>query len=334
MSEPRRKSVAGETITLIVFFVLLACVAGAFAGASPSFRSAGNVVNLLKHMAPVALVGLGLTFVLAVGFADMSFQYVCCLSGMTMSYLIARGLPPMASVLIGCLVGMAFGAINGVLVGRLRLPDMVASIGVGSIAWSLAYLYSGGAHIYENFLTSGIRKLNDSRPLGVPLPTVIMAVAYGLGYLLLHRSKWGRRFYAIGSNEVAARFSGINVGRYVTAAFVLCGVLASLTNMIKIAAQGNGNVKGGLAFLMPAYATVFVGISVFKKVTVGGTFLGALLIAVMQNGFTSMSKPVYYMNFAVGLVLIVAIVISKIDFKEILRRRRLRSELARGEAAP
>jgi len=333
MSQPGRTSVRSETITLIVFFALLAAVAGTFAAVSPSFRSPTNAINLLKHMAPIALAGLGLTFVVAVGFADMSFPWVCCLSGMTMSYMIARGFSPVPSILIGLAVGAAFGVLNGVLVGRFRLPDMVVTIGVGSVAWGLAYLYSGGSHIYENFVTSGIRRLSDARPLGVPLPTILMAAAYVLGYLLLHRSKWGRRLYATGGNEIAARFSGIRVERYVAAAFVLCGVLASLTNMIKIAAQGNGNVKGGLAFLMPAYATVFVGISVFKKATVIGTFLGALLIAVMQNGFTSMSKPVYYMNLAVGLVLIVAIVISKIDFKELLRRRRLRSQLARAEGA-
>jgi len=324
MNERRKTGFSAETGILLIFFVLLAGLAGTFALLAPTFLSGGNMGNLLKHMSVIALAGLGLTFVIAVGFADMSFHFVSCFAGMTMSYMIARGLPPAPAIAIGCAGGLAFGVVNGLLVGRFKLPDMVATIGLGAVAWGMAYLYSEGSYIFTNFQTSGIKGLNDAKPAGVPLPVVLMATAYILAYLLLHRTTYGRRFYAIGGNPLAARFSGVKIERYVMAAFIVCAVLASLTNMIQIAAQGNGNVKGGLSLLMPAYATVFVGVSVFKRPTVIGTLLGALLIAVVQNGFTVMGKQFYYMEFVVGVVLIVAIAISAIDMQKILGEGRPR----------
>jgi ribose/xylose/arabinose/galactoside ABC-type transport system permease subunit len=96
--------------------------------------------------------------------------------------------------------------------------------------------------------------------------------------------------------------------------------MASLTNMIQDAAQRAGNIKGGLVLLMPAYASVFVGISVLKKPTVAGTFLGALLIGLITNGFMLLGVKIYVITLITGIVLIVAIVISKTDFRQLARR--------------
>ena len=100
MNDRRRFSPAGETATLLALCGLLVVIAAVFASLSPGFRTGSNLLNLFKHMSVIALVGLGLTFVIAVGFADMSFHFVSCLSGMTMSYMIARGLAPVPAILI------------------------------------------------------------------------------------------------------------------------------------------------------------------------------------------------------------------------------------------
>jgi len=334
MSGRKRSAITGETISLIAFFAVLGVVVVAFAWQAEHFLTSDNILLMLKHVTIAALVGLGLTFVIAVAHADMSFPLVGCLSGMTMSFMIAKGLHPIASILIGCGVGGGFGIINGIMVGRFKLPDMVATIAMGSVAFGLAYVYSDGKQIFENFQTSGIKQLSDARILTVPLPVVIMAAAYLLGYLLLHRSKYGRRFYAIGSNRLAARFSGIRVERYIAAAFILSGVLAAVATMITAAGSAKGDVSHGVGLLMPAYASVFVGIAVFKKPTLLGTFLGALLVGIMQDGVLALGKPYYVTDLVVGIVLIVTIVISRIDFAEILRRRRLRAELATQREGP
>jgi ribose/xylose/arabinose/galactoside ABC-type transport system permease subunit len=216
---------------------------------------------------------------------------------------------------IGLAGGLTFGLISGYAVGRFKLPDMIVTIAIGSTAWGLAYLYSNGNYIYQNFLTSGIITFTAGRFYGIPYPVIYLFTFYILGYILLHMTVYGRRFYATGSNKIAAAFSGVKVEAYVIAAFAICSFTASFANIMLTTAQGNGNVKGGLVLLMPAWAAVFVGISVFRKPTVIGTFFGAFLIAIMQNGFTLLNAPFYIMDLIVGLTLIGAILISKIQIR-------------------
>jgi ribose transport system permease protein len=305
-----------NSIPIAIFILVLALVMLIFSLVSPVFMTTTNFGFALKAMFNTAVVALGLTFVVVVGQSDMSFHFVSCFGGMTMAFFIGKvGLPPLPSIILGMVGGLIFGLICGLAVGVFNLPDMIVTIGIGSAAWGMAYLYSNGDYIYQNFLTSGISQLSNGRLSGIPYPVIYMFVVYILAYILLHQTKFGRRFYATGSNRTAAAFSGIKVERYVILAFVICAVLASFTFEVMTAAQGNGNVKGGLVLLMPAWASVFVGISIFKKPTVIGTFLGAFLIAIMQNGFTLMNAPFYVMDLITGISLIVSILVSRIQIR-------------------
>ena len=317
----KTRAIRSETITVVVFVALLLVTAAIFAVLRhDTFLPVRNVKLLFKHMTTTALVGLGLTFVIVVGFADMSFHFVSCLASMTMAYMISQGVHPAGAVLIGCGAGLVCGAINGVMVGRFKLPDMVATIGLGTIAWAAAHFYSHGSQIYENFTASGAPLLSDGRVLGLPVPVIILIIAYVAAYVVLHRSRFGRSFYATGGNPTAARFSGVRVQWCIIAAFMICGAMASLTNMIQDAGQRAGNIKGGLVLLMPAYASVFVGVSVMRKPTVIGTFLGALLIELMKNGFMLLTVRSYVITLITGIVLIAAIMISKTDFRRLARK--------------
>ena len=167
----------------------------------------------------------------------------------------------------------------------------------------------------REFLTSGIIKFADGRIFGIPYPVIYLFVAYILSYIFLHHTKYGRNFYAIGSNQSAARFSGVKVEKYIVIAYMLCIGLAAFANQILVAAQGNGNVRGGQVLLLPAWAAVFVGISIFKKPSIIGTFLGAFLIAIMQNGFTLLNSPFYIMDLIVGSTLAGALLVSRVELK-------------------
>jgi ribose transport system permease protein len=311
----RKRLLRQETVSVGLFLLVLGLVLAYFAIQSPYFLTTGNFLRAFKNLASISIVSLGLTFVVAVGHADMSFHFVSCFAAMTMSYFIGEGYAPLPSIAYGIIAGLVFGLIDGIAVGVFRLPDMIATIGIGSAAWGMAYLYSNGNYIYDNFFSSGIIDFSDAKWMGISYPILYMAALFIAAYVLLHRTKYGRGFYSTGSNRVAAEFSGIRTARYIVAAFVICVVLASFANMIRTAAQGNGNVKGGLVLLMPAYAAVFVGMSVFRKPTVLGTFLGAFLISIMQNGFTLLSASFYTMDLIVGLTLIVSIIISRTQFR-------------------
>ena len=310
MASRKKQLFSNETLPIVIFFILFGLIIVVFSLMHEHFFSVRNISTLLKHASISAIFALGVTFVVVVGHFDLSFPMVCALAGMTNSFLIAKDIHVVLSVAAGLAVGVFFGLLNGLAVGKLKMPDIVTTVGIGAIAWGFAYMYTGGAYIYGNVLTSGILELNDTVWLDVPLPAILMGAFYLLGYLTLHRSRFGRCFYSTGDNRVAAIFSGVNVKLYILAAFIICAALASFGAIMSNASQGQGNVRVGLVFLLNAYATVFLGSAIFKKPTIYGTFFAALFIATMLNGFTLMAISYFYMDFIIGMVLITALCLS------------------------
>ncbi|MCP4398210.1 MAG: ABC transporter permease [bacterium] len=324
-----RTRVAPETISLIIFLALTGVLIITFSQLQEGFLTIRNIRMLFRHMSINAITALGLTFVIVVGHFDMSFHMIGCLAAMTTSFIVGTdvmmdsamigGIHALVipAVILGVLVGAAWGVVSGVAVGVFKLNDMVTTIGTGSIGFGLAYLYSNGSFIYDNFLTSGILAINDAEWIGIPFPVLLMVILYLTGYFLLHRSGHGRRFYATGANKIAAIFSGVQVKTYIISAFVICAGLTSLAAIITTSAQGVGNVKASLNFLMPAYAALYIGIAIFKKATVVGTFLGSLFTTIMYNGFTLMAVPFYFSDLIIAVALIMAIVLSRFDWTAI-----------------
>jgi len=311
MIKKLRRKMSNETIMIIFFLFIFILVSITFTLLHGSFLSTRNFKLLFQHMSVTALAALGLTFVIIVGHFDMSFHMVGCFAGMTASFMIGEGYLPLPSIILGLLVGLIFGFVNGIAIGKFNLPDMIITIGTGSIAFGLGYLYSGGAFIYDNFLVSGILKINNSEWLGIPFPTILMIITYFIAYMVLSRSKYGRYFYATGVNKKIAIFSGIRVKLYIIIAFIISAFLSSLATILITSAQGVGNVKAGLNLLMPAYASIYIGISVFRKPTVIGTLFGALFTSIMLNGFTLMNIPFYFQDLTISSVMIITIIFSK-----------------------
>jgi simple sugar transport system permease protein/ribose transport system permease protein len=320
----KQSRISDEIFTIVIFFILFILVFSIFSFLSKDFLSTRNIINILKHVSITAIAALGLTFVISVGHSDISFYMTACFSAMLMAWLISKGVTPIVCIIAGLLAGACWGTISGIAVGKYKLPDIISTIAIGSIAFGAAYLFSDGAFIYKNFLSSGIGLLNEAKVIGIPLPVIIMLVLYIFAYILMEKSKYGRYFYATGSNKVSAFFSGIKVNRVIIISFVICGMLAAISTMITTAAQGNGNVKSGLNLLMPCFSAVYIGSSVFKKPSVIGTFFGAVFISMMLNGFTLINVPYYYGDLVISIVLVVAILFSKIQFSKGLKIKKKR----------
>ncbi|NIO03917.1 MAG: ABC transporter permease [Proteobacteria bacterium] len=302
--------ISAETRSVGIFFLLLVFIFVVFSFLHDQFLTSRNITTLLKHASVSAMFALGTTFVVVVGHFDISFPMVSSLAGMTTSFLIAQEIHVIPSIFVGLAVGVIFGLINGVAVGMMKLPDIVTTIGTGALSWGFAWIYSGGAYIWENVLTSGILEINDADIVGIPFPVVLLLSLYFIAFLILHRSRHGRGFYATGDNRVAATFSGVNTKYYIVAAFVFCALTTSLGAIMSNASQGSGSVRVGLVFLLPAYAPIFLGNAVFRKTTIHGTFLASMFIATMLSGFTLMEVPYYYRDLIIGIVLVLALTLS------------------------
>lgn len=299
-----------ERLPVVLFALLFVAVLITFQSLQPAFLSLTNLINIAKSVSTTVIAAVGLTFVITTNRSDISFYMAACFSGVFMAWLVSKHWHPVLAILAGVVSGCLWGGISGMAVGHFKLPDIITTIAIGSIGFGMAYIFSDGAFIMENFIEAKTHYLSEMRILGIPLPVYIMAVIVVLSYFLLERSKFGRAFYAVGATEKTAYLSGVNVNAVLISAYVICGVLAAIAAMIMTARQGYGNVKITMSILTPCFTAVYIGKSVFKRPCIIGTFLGALLVTVISTGFTSINIPFYWSNLVTGIVLIIAILLS------------------------
>jgi ribose transport system permease protein len=302
------------------FVVLLAVIAGTFQSLSPNYLTSDNLHALFRHMGIQGVTALGLTFVIVVRQFDLSFPGIASLCAMTLGFLIANEFSLSESVAGAAAVGVLCGLVNGVAIGVLGLPDVVATIATGSIAYGMSYIYSNGVSISDNFFGSGILDLNDQRFAYLDAPVFILLLVAVAAGIVLHTTRFGQSFYATGENRRSAVFSGVRVRAFVMAAFALCGGLTCLAIVLLCASSGTADTSSGNQLLMPAYAAVYVGAALFGAPSVGATLAGTLLMAAMLNGFTLLTVPYYYSDAILSAVLIFAIAVFDPRLAGSLRR--------------
>ena len=311
----KKKRITAESLPVLLFILLFAAVVTVFQILQPSFLSAENIINIMKSVSTTVIAAIGLTFVITISHSDISFYMTACFCGVLMAWLVSKHWHPVAAILVGACAGVVWGSISGLAVGQFKLPDIITTIAIGSIGFGTGYVFSDGAFIMENFIESRTHMLSELRIMNIPLPVYIMALIVLLSWYLLEKSKFGRGFYAVGATEKTAYLSGVNVNRVVISAYIICGLCAAIASMIMTARQGYGNVKITMSILTPCFTAVYIGMSVFKKPRILGTVLGALLVTTISTGFTSITIPFYYSNLVTGLVLILAIMLSKVNAK-------------------
>jgi len=288
--------------------VLVVAIAAIFTAIEPRYASYGNFSAVTRHMAANGLAALGLTFVVVVRRFDLSFPGIAAFSAVTIGWLIAGGHDLGFAVAVGLAAAIAIGLANGWAIAWLGLPDIVVTIGSGSIAGGLAFLYTGGQTIFQNFMTSGILDLNDTRIFRLNLSFYFLLAVYFVAGMALHRSRAGIALYATGENPVAAFFSGIRTRVCVMSAFAVSAATAVLAVVLLIAESGNASTNHGATLLMPAYAGVYLGAALLGGASVPATFVGTMVITVLLDGFSLLGVPYYYSDGTVSLILIAGVI--------------------------
>lgn len=245
---------------LILRFGLLALFAGVtvyFAVSEPAFRSVDNIISILQSVSTVGIIALGVTVSMVVGGFDLSiganagFTVMLCAIG-----LVLFAWPTVAVVPIALAAGLLIGALNGLLIVRLKVPDLLATLGMLFVLQGLQLLPSRGQSIstgvvlgekeYTGIFTDAFLYIGRGKLFGeIPFPIVIFAVVAVVLWVVLDRTRWGRQLYAIGGNPEAARLAGVRVDRLRIAAYVVSGGLAALGGIILAARIGEGDVGAG-----------------------------------------------------------------------------------------
>jgi ribose transport system permease protein len=296
---------------LIVVFIALSF-------ASPYFLTSNNLFNIGVQVSIVAIVAMGQTLVILTAGIDLSVGSVAGLGGVLGTMAMAKaGFPMVPGICIGILTGAAIGIVNGLLITQMRLPPFIATLGMLGVARGLTFIVGGENAVYG--LPDSFRLFGEGQIGPVPLPILYVIVIAVAIYLILSRTRLGRYAYAIGSNEQAARISGIPINRYKLAVYVISGALAGFGGMIAASLVHSGQPNYGVGLELNAIAACVIGgASLFGGVgTVGGTLIGALLMAVITNGAVLLNITQYYQQVIIGVIIWVAV------WWDQVRRRRL-----------
>lgn len=290
-------------------FVLVAMILAFVIIEPDTFATTSNLIQVLNQSALTAIVSMGLTFVLAAGDFDLSVGYATSFCGVLVAGFIQRnGLPIPAAIVLVLAAGAMIGLANGLIVTRVGVNPLIATLGVGTIVVGINYAYTGGDPVVINNPMAFIA-LTFDKLLGLPYPVYVMFVLAILLWTVLNRTFLGQSIQAVGGNAVAARLSGIRVDRVRVTAFVIAGVCAGVTGILLTSLTGSGAVDGGDSYLLSAFAACFFGSAVLRdgQFHIVGTLLGVLTVSVAFNAMAILGLNTYYEYLFQGALLIFAV---------------------------
>ena len=315
--------------------LIVVAIAGVFQFFAPSYLSERNLLAMLTTMSSTASSPIRPHIRYRPASLDLSLAGSASLSAMTLGFFLAETASLYPSVL-GFSDGHAMQCdLVGILIGKFRLPDVVTTIAIGSIAYGIAFVYNGGANYSSNFFSTGILDINDGRLLFIPFPVVVLSVTAIAAYVVMHMSRYEPALLCRGRECRISAIVRNSVKLSLGAGFAICGALVGMAMVLNVAAVGAAYVNTGNRILLPSYTAVYLGAAIFGTPTVPATIAGALLMAMLLNGFTILTVPYYYSDAIVSLVLITAIAIfspqTLIWLHNALRLFGTRPKLAAGE---
>jgi len=279
-------------------------------GLTPHFLTISNLLNIAEQATIIAIIAVGMTFVIITGGIDLSVGSVLAFAGVVMASVLHSGLPLPLALIVGLGAGLLCGVVNGLLITVGRLPPFIATLGMMSVARGAALMFTEGRPI--SGFSESFRSLATGEVLRIPAPVIIMIGVYVIAHFVLRRTKLGRYTYAIGGNEEAALLSGINVKLYKTMVYGLAGLLSGLAAVLLTARLNSAQPIAGMSYELDAIAaTVIGGTSLLGgEGTVVGTLIGALIMAVLRNGLNLLGVSSFIQQIVIGTVIIVAVLID------------------------
>lgn len=309
----------GALIVLILFFQVWCMAIGT------NFLTFENFVNILVATAVVGILALGETFVIITGGIDLSVGTVMTISMvMTAVTITSQHLPVPVGILVGVLTGGLLGLANGVLIARLRIAPFIATLGILNVARGLSLVITQTRPIYfpdnpefQSGVMGNLFGLKFSGEFGIPNIAIIMFGAAIVAAFVLGKTALGRYTFALGSNEEAARLSGVNVANWKMLVYVVCGLFAGLAGVLSAARLGSAQPATGFGYELSAISAVVIGGTSLSggEGTILGTIIGAFIVYVLTYGLQFVNVAQEWQIVVTGGVLIAAVYIDN------LRRR-------------
>lgn len=294
----------GSLIGLLLIMIVLSVTAD-------NFLTVDNLFNVLRQVSINALIAFGMTFVILTGGIDLSVGSILALSSALTAGLMAGGTDTWLAVIVGLLVGIVMGAVNGLLVAYGRLAPFIVTLATLTVFRGLTLVYTDGKPITG--LNKDFAFMGKGYFLQIPMPIIWMIIAFAVLYIVLKHTTFGRRVYAVGSNEEATWLSGISTTRVKVMVYSISGLLAAVSGLILTSRLNSAQPTAGATYELDAIAAVVLGGTSLSggKGRIVGTLVGAVIIGVLSNGLNLLEVSSFYQQVVKGAVILVAVLFDR-----------------------
>ena len=319
MSTLTNKKSAGAILGEYGAFIALALLVIVLSIVEPSFRAPSNLMNLLRQASFNGLIAFGMTLVILSDGIDLSVGSVFALAAIICAELIMAGMNTVLAVLISLVAGTALGLLSGFLVAKCRLQAFIATLITMTAYRGVAYIITDGrpiSRLAESatsgdffFKAMGKGNLLIFEAIKIPIPALILIIAFVVVWFILTKTTFGRRIYATGSNAKCAKLVGVDTAKIKMACYGISGFLASLAGLLMCSRLNAAQPTFGDGYELDAIAATALGGTSMSggrgKIT--GTIAGVLIIAVLNNGMNIMNISSYYQQVVKAVVILVAV---------------------------
>lgn len=296
--------------------LVVIAVAIYFSIANPNFATLPNMRTILIAAAPFALIALGQTLVILTGGIDLSVGSIVALSAMSGAATVV-GHPErmLLGAAVAILVGLLAGLVSGLVVAYVNVPPFVTTLGMLSITSGLAYAIGNGAPI--NGLPREWGDLANARILTLQAPVLVMLAGFLILGIVMARTSFGMRIYAVGGNRTAAEVAGVKVRRILTSVYAISGMLAGISGLILSSRVISAAPYLGRGYELGAIAAVVIGGASLQggRGTVWGTLIGLFLIQTLNNGLDILVVPAYWQTVISGILIVSAVAVDMVASK-------------------
>lgn len=294
----------GPLVGLILIVFILSMV-------NSDFLTVSNIFNVLRQVSINALIAYGMTFVILTGGIDLSVGSIIALSSAFAAGMMASGTNSWVAIGIGVLSGTLMGTVNGVIIARGKVAPFIATLATMTIFRGLTLVYTEGKPITG--LPDAFGMIGRGYLLEIPMPVIWMLAAFGVLYVILKFTSFGRHVFALGGNEEATRLSGINTNRVKILVYSISGLMASLSGIILTSRLNSAQPTAGTSYELDAIAAVVLGGTSLSggKGWIVGTLIGAMIIGILDNGLNLLNVSSFYQQVVKGGVILLAVLLDR-----------------------
>lgn len=282
---------------------------------SPSFLTSKNIFNILRQTSINAIIAAGMTFVILTGGIDLSVGSILAFSGAICAKLLLSTSNILLSVIVAIIVGGVVGLLNGFIISKFKLQPFIATLSTMTILRGIVLVFTDGKPITlgSGELAVSFGNIGGGNIFGIPSPVLIMLLVFILCGFILNYTIVGRRVYALGSNEEAAKLSGLSTSKVKMAVYTISGILSAVAGIILTSRLFSAQPTAGTSYELDAIAAVVLGGTSLTggKGKISKTIIGALIIGVLNNALNLLDVSSYYQMIVKGIVILIAVILDR-----------------------